>query len=186
MNILITGGAGFVGSHLSALLLSNGHSVAIVDNFSYGRRSLLPTSDRLQVLEGDILDADFLSKAFSSVSPDLIFHLAAIHHIPTCENNPAVALRVNIEGTQRVVESAIAANVPKIVFASSGAVYDIVDSPLMEDTTPAVAHDIYSITKLSGEFLLRLQAERGRIKAVACRLFNTVGSHETNEHLVPD
>lgn len=186
MNILITGGAGFVGSHLTDLLLRNGHTVTVIDNFSYGRRSLLPVSDKLTVSEGDILDRSFLDSVFNVADYQLIFHLAAIHHIPTCENDPATAIKTNIEGTQLVLEAAVKAKIPKIVFASSGAVYDTVDVPLAEDTTPIVAHDIYSITKLAGEHLLRLQAERGRMTAVACRLFNTVGSHETNEHLVPD
>ncbi|MFM8432103.1 MAG: NAD-dependent epimerase/dehydratase family protein, partial [Bacteroidota bacterium] len=186
MNILITGGAGFVGSNLTEILLKDGHQVVVYDNFSYGKKSLLPVSDNLIVIEGDILDVKALRIAFENFKPELVFHLAAIHHIPTCENNPALAIRTNIEGSQNVIEAAIMQKSRKIVFASSGAVYEIVDVPLIEDETPVVPYDIYSITKLAGEHLMRLQAERGNIIAVACRLFNTVGRHETNEHLVPD
>lgn len=187
LRILITGGAGFIGSHLTALLLSRGNTVIVVDNFSYGKAHFLPSGNPfLHVHTTDLLNYRDLETVFTTHQPDLVFHLAAIHHIPTCEKKPAEALRANVEGTQNVIQASLCSGVKKIIFASSGAVYEIVDHPLLEDETAVVPHDIYSITKATGEHLLRLQAERKNIKAVACRLFNTVGSHETNEHLVPD
>ncbi len=185
--ILITGGAGFIGSHLTALLLNQGFSVTVVDNFSYGKRKFLPeNSSDLKILEADILDFPSLQKIFVDFQPETVYHLAAIHHIPTCEKNPVFAFRTNIEGTENVVLAAQSAGIKKMVFASSGAIYDTVDQELIEDETPIIPYDIYSITKRCGEDIIRLYAARKVFKAVACRLFNTVGSHETNAHLVPD
>ncbi|HNP50109.1 MAG TPA: NAD(P)-dependent oxidoreductase, partial [Bacteroidia bacterium] len=156
-------------------------------NFSYGKKAFLPGDHPfLKVYEKDILDKGELNAIFEKHKPDTVFHLAAIHHIPTCEQKPELAIRTNIEGTENVILAAQLAGVKKLIFASSGAVYEIVDEQLKEDSTPVVPHDIYSITKKAGEDLIRLYAERKVFKTVACRLFNTVGSHETNAHLVPD
>lgn len=185
--ILITGGAGFIGSHLTELLLSQGNTVVVLDNFSYGKKFYLNSGNPALVIhEADILDQKTVLGIFEKHKPETVFHLAAIHHIPTCEQKPELALRTNIEGTENVILAAQSVQVKKFVFASSGAVYEIVDHELREDETPVVPHDIYSITKRSGEDLIRLYAERKVFKAVCCRLFNTVGAHETNAHLVPD
>ncbi|HRH65249.1 MAG TPA: NAD-dependent epimerase/dehydratase family protein [Bacteroidia bacterium] len=185
--ILITGGAGFIGSHLTTLLLSKGFKLVVVDNFSYGKKNYLPLEHpSLTVHEADILDKSALSVIFEMHKPETVFHLAAMHHIPTCELKPDIALRTNIEGTENVILTAQSVHVKRFIFASSGAVYEIVDEELKEDETPVVPHDIYSITKKTGEDLIRLYAERKVFKSVACRLFNTVGAHETNAHLVPD
>ncbi|MBK6445786.1 MAG: NAD-dependent epimerase/dehydratase family protein [Bacteroidetes bacterium] len=185
--ILITGGAGFIGSHLTTLLLSKGFSVVVLDNFSYGKRKFLPENNpSLHIHEVDILDKSALQTHFELYKPETVFHLAAIHHIPTCEQKPELAIRTNIEGTENIILAAQSVGVKRFIFASSGAVYEIVDEELKENSTPVVPHDIYSITKRAGEDLIRLYAERKVFKSVVCRLFNTVGSHETNAHLVPD
>jgi UDP-glucose 4-epimerase len=185
--ILITGGAGFIGSHLSGMFLESNQKVAVVDNFSYGKREYLPLSNTdLTVLEHDILDQQGLERIFKTLKPELIIHLAAIHHIPTCELDPTAALRVNVEGTVSVMESCRKHEVRKVIFASSGAVYDTIDETLLEDQTPVVPKDIYSISKACGEDLLRLYTERGHFRGITCRLFNAVGPGETNAHLVPE
>lgn len=186
--IIVTGGAGFIGSHLVDLLLADGHKVLVMDNFSYGKKEFLPADNNLlMVAEGDITDRDFVHENITSFEAELIFHLAALHHIPTCENKPDEALKINIEGTQHVLNAAATCtSLKKIVFASSGAVYDIVDTPLLEDQTPTIPYDIYSVSKLSGEYLMRLWANKYKKQAVVARIFNTIGGRETNAHLVPE
>jgi UDP-glucose 4-epimerase len=184
---LVTGGAGFIGSHLVEMLLSDGHQVAVLDNFSYGKRHFLPLQHpSFSLYTGDLLEASFVHRVFSEFQPEIVYHLAAIHHIPTCERKPDVALRTNVEGSEIIFNAAKESGVGTMVFASSGAVYEIVDESLREDHTAAVPHDIYSISKTAGENLLRLHVERGHFRGVSCRLFNAVGARETNEHLVPD
>ncbi len=186
--VIVTGGAGFIGSHLVDLLLEDGHQVLVIDNFSYGKRAFLPADNRsLKIAEGDITDKKFIEETITKFSPEIVFHLAALHHIPTCELKPEVALKINIEGTQHVLNAISNCNtLKKIVFASSGAVYDIVDMPLIEESTPTVPYDVYSVSKLGGEFLLRLWAKKYKKQALAARIFNTIGGRETNAHLVPD
>ena len=186
--IIVTGGAGFIGSHLVDLLLADGHKVLVLDNFSYGKKQFLPVENNLlSVAEGDITDKEFVNKQIKGFEPEIIFHLAALHHIPTCENKPDEALKINIEGTQHVLNAAAACTtLKKIVFASSGAVYDIVDTPLLENQTPTIPYDIYSVSKLSGEYLMRLWANKFGKQALVARIFNTIGGRETNAHLVPE
>lgn len=186
--IIVTGGAGFIGSHLVDLLLADNHEVLVMDNFSYGKKQFLNTSNPLlKVAEGDITDKTFVAHSIASFSPDIIFHLAALHHIPTCENKPDEALKINIEGTQHILNAAsTCSSLQKIIFASSGAVYDIVDTPLLENDTPTIPYDVYSVSKLTGEYLLRLWAHKYQKQATVARIFNTIGGRETNAHLVPE
>ena len=147
-NFLVTGGAGFIGSHLVDLLLADGQRVAVLDNFSYGKRAYLPINhSNLTVFTGDLLDTAFVRSVFEAFRPEIVYHLAAIHHIPTCERQPAIALRTNVEGSEILFDHARAFNVTTVVFASSGAVYEILDGQLQEDSSAAVPHDIYSISK---------------------------------------
>ena len=105
--ILITGGAGLIGSHLTTLLLSKGFSVVVLDNFSYGKRKFLPENNpSLHIHEVDILDKSALQTHFELYKPETVFHLAAIHHIPTCEQKPELAIRTNIEGTENIILAA--------------------------------------------------------------------------------
>jgi UDP-glucose 4-epimerase len=187
-SVVVTGGAGFIGSHLVDLLLNAGNRVTVLDNFSYGKYSYLDsTHECLTIAEGDITNGDTVHRIITQANPEIIYHLAALHHIPTCENNPDEALRINVEGTQHVLNTAAGLpNLKRIVFASSGAVYDILDSPLLEDQTATIPYDIYSVSKLSGEYLMRLWANKFGKQALVARIFNTIGGRETNAHLVPE
>ena len=121
--MFIIGGAGFVGSHLTEKCLVNGNEVFIYDNFSRGRRDFLPDDPKLTIIEGDILDINLLTQSIDQADPDIIFHLAAIHFIPDCEETPEKALRVNVEGTQNVL-NALKSKGKTLIFASTGAIYD--------------------------------------------------------------
>ncbi|MHC1731076.1 MAG: NAD-dependent epimerase/dehydratase family protein [Bacteroidales bacterium] len=182
--IFIIGGAGFVGSHLTTKCLKNGHEVVIYDNFSRGRREFLPDDPNLKIIEGDIADINLLTYSIDNNNPNIIFHLAAIHFIPACEETPENAIRVNIEGTQNVL-NALKDKGKNLIFASTGAIYDpSVTVPLNEES-PIKTGDIYGITKLSCEELIKYHVNKGRGKVIIARLFNVVGTNETNPHLIP-
>jgi UDP-glucose 4-epimerase len=185
--VFVVGGAGFIGSHLVNLLLQCDAIVGVIDDLSFGHRSFVPVeSDAFHFFRADVLDLEKLRSMFREFRPQIVYHLAAIHHIPTCENNPERALRVNVEGTQCVLTAAREADsVEKIIFASTGAIYANVNEPLNE-STEIMPQNIYGVTKVAGEHLLQLYAQRTATSCIAARLFNAVGPRETNAHLVPD
>ncbi len=182
--VLVIGGAGFIGSHLTDLLVQNNHTVCVYDNFSTGKRSFLPDSLLLSIIEGDILDAPLLNKTISDFQPHVCYHLAAIHYIPACENNPENAFRINVEGTQTVL-SACKNKVENFVFASTGAIYDPAYTDPLSENSPISAKDIYGITKWTCEKMIEYYTSKEFGNAIIARLFNAVGRRETNPHLIP-
>ena len=183
--ILITGGAGFIGSRLTQQLLSSRHECLVVDNLTVGLPAPPPCA-HLRFAALDICDRDPLEKACQDFSPETVVHLAAIHHIPTCEKNAPEAFRVNVVGFQVVLDAAEKAGCEKVVLASSGAVYDWQEGPLREDSTPARPSDVYSLSKFTNEQQLRLWAQKTKGSAIAGRIFNTIGANDPNAHLIPD
>lgn len=182
--IVITGGAGFIGSHLTQLCLTKGHRVVAYDNLAVGKRKFLPkNNNRFTFIKGDILDSRRLRKTLAIFTPEIVFHLAAIHHIPTCEKFPERTFRVNIEGTQSLLSSV--GHAKKIVFASTGATYKNRLGKLSEKT-PQQPLDTYGLSKFSCEKLLALHVRKHPVDVVVARLFNTVGPNETNHHVIPD
>ncbi len=184
-NAIIVGGAGFVGSHLADLCLANDCHVLVYDNFSTGRREFLPSDSRLSIVEGNILDTQHLKDAVYEFSPDVVYHLAAIHHIPTCEKAPEQALRINVEGTQSVLTACAENKAPRVVFASTGALYDPKQQDALDEQSPLDVQNIYGISKLAGEQLVKYYTAKTETQAVVARLFNVVGRRETNSHVVP-
>ncbi|HPA20675.1 MAG TPA: NAD-dependent epimerase/dehydratase family protein [Verrucomicrobiae bacterium] len=184
-NIVVIGGAGFVGSHLVERLAERGATVHVLDDLATGRREYVSACSGVTFGRCDIVDRTDLAEAVVRWRPVAVVHLAAIHHIPTCENEPHLALRTNIEGTQNVADACRAAGVRRLVFASSGAVYDILEGPLAE-TMSVRPRDIYGICKAAGEQLMTYAHRAGLPEVAVVRLFNTVGTRETNRHLIPD
>lgn len=183
--ILITGGAGFIGSRLTRQLLEDGHECLVIDNLSAGTPA--PAArERLAFEPLGIGDRRRVESRMKEFFPHAIVHLAAIHHIPTCEKNAAEAFRVNILGFQVVLDAAAKAGCGKVVLASSGAVYDWCEGPLNEEATPARPCDIYSLSKYTGEQQLRLWAQNTGAEGAVARIFNTIGANDPNAHLIPD
>ena len=183
--VIITGGAGFIGSAVSAALQTCGHDIYVIDNLSFGRRELLAIPDR-HFFEVDILDRLELSRVVSQISPDWIVHLAAIHFIPYCNQHPVEAARVNIQGTIDLLDAA--KNVPnleKVFFASTAAVYPIYDGAISE-THPPAPTDIYGLSKLTGERLMNEFHLLTSVPTIVCRFFNAFGPNETNAHVIPE
>lgn len=182
---IIIGGAGFIGSHLTDVCLAEGHQVWVYDNFASGKKEFLQENHpNLTIVEGDMLNQDFLNETIQSINPDIVFHLAAIHFIPLCEEQPATALQVNVEGTQRVL-NACANKVPRVVFTSTGAIYDPEITTALNENSNISTKDVYGLTKHTGERLVEHYVRKGRGQAVIARLFNAVGRRETNPHLIP-
>src|SRR2546430_1928053 len=123
--VLVTGGAGFIGSHLVEALLDGGADVLGVDDFRLGRRGHpgnRSTDSRLTVLEGDIRSAEDL-RPVADFAPDTVFHMAALHFIPYCNAHPQEALDVNLLGLETVIRAVRSAPLKAFVFPSSGAIY---------------------------------------------------------------
>lgn len=183
--VLVTGGAGFIGSRVVPRLRAKGARVIVVDN-GYVGLPLPKASEGVVPVEVDIRNQEAIAAVLAEHRPDAILHLAAVHHIPTCEQKPHLAFDVNVLGTQALLDGATAAGVKNIVFASSGAVYRWDDGPLDESATQTGATDVYSITKLSNEYQIGGWAGRTGARAHVARLFNTIGTGDPNGHLIPD
>lgn len=184
--ILITGGAGFIGSNLLRKLVSLGYDVVIYDNFSVGKYSNIEDiKDKLKIIKGDILNFRKLSKCIIKYSPEAIFHLAAIHYIPYCIKNPVKTYKVNVDGTENVLK--VICNwkeKPYLFFMSSAAVYKKSIKSLSENS-PLRPLDIYGETKLLGEKLVKRYCCENNIPYNIIRLFNTYGPRDTIPHVIP-
>jgi len=184
-NVFITGGAGFIGRWLVKRCLEEGLRVAVYDNLSVGKlENIAPFLDHIDFFEANILDYKRLKSAIEKTSPSVVFHLAAYHFIPFCNEHPADTLRVNVEGTYSVLRAASECSVNKAVIASSGAVYTSRECPLSEDD-PVAPSDIYGLSKVLSEEIARFFANTTHVKHVVARFFNTYGPYETNPHLIP-
>jgi nucleoside-diphosphate-sugar epimerase len=184
---LVTGGAGFIGHRAVNVLLDAdaGTEVAILDNLSVGM-PMPARRDRVAIYEADIRDRERVAQVLAEFHPDTIIHLAAVHHIPTCERQRSYSLDVNVVGTEILLEAAQASGVLRFVLASSGAVYDWRDGALDENDTPLKPRDNYAIAKHSNEQQLSFWADRTNGFARIARIFNTIGHDDPNGHLVPD
>jgi UDP-glucose 4-epimerase len=179
---LVTGGAGFIGSHLLERLVPAGE-VVVLDDLSRGRREWLPRGTKLHEL--DLRDGPRLRQALAASAPETVVHLAAMHYIPSVEDAPTLASEINVEGT-RTLLAALEPDPPKVlVFASTAAVYPDRAGPIAESCTPAPI-DLYGQTKLEGERLIADFAAATRTRAIIARIFNVIGTRETNPHVVPE
>jgi UDP-glucose 4-epimerase len=182
---MVIGGAGFIGSHLVDTLIENKNKVIVFDDFSRGSREYLSSSQKLIVEKGSILEKDKLASIIKKHKPELIYHLAAEHFIPSCENFPSSAIRINIEGTQNVLD-ACKNKVDKLIFTSTGAIYSPKITNALNENSEIITGDIYGITKKTCEDFIKYHCEKGRGKIIIARLFNAVGLRETNPHLLPE
>lgn len=174
---LVTGGAGFIGSHIAHRLLEIGEEVRVLDNFATGRRgNLAVLRDGAEIIEGDIRDRDVVRRATAGVQT--VFHQAAEPSVPRSMADPAGTYDINVTGTLNVLLAARDAGCERVVFASSSAVYG--DAPEMakrEDMLPALLSP-YASSKLAGEGLCQVFSRSLGIDAVALRYFNVFGPRQ--------
>ena len=171
--VVVTGGAGFIGSHLIRYLLNEGAKVLTIDNLFVGKKEFISDGCLFKKLDIRFKEA---KEVISNFEPDVIVHLAAIHYIPYCNENPEETFDVNVMGTRNLLEACEA----EFFFASSAAVYPPLNGALSEDLHGPI--DIYGKTKLIGEDLVKLHSK----KAIIARLFNVYGLNDTNPDLIPE
>jgi len=174
---LVTGGAGFIGSHLVEALVAAKCGVTVLDNLSSGNLSNLePLKDRITFHQGDIRQRNILEEAAQGC--DVIFHLAAVVSVPQTVDNPVESAEVNDMGTLNVFEAARSRNVRRIVFSSSCAVYgDDPSLPKIETMNPMPTSP-YAIQKLSAEHYARIYNELYGVEGVSLRYFNVFGPRQ--------
>lgn len=177
MNILVTGGAGFIGSHLVRHLLAKGEKVTALDNLSTGLAENLPPEAKL--VEMDILDED-LPKVVAAGAFDAIVHLAAQTMVDTSIKNPLLDTRENLLGTVHVLEAARAANVKRVIFASTAAVYgDVKEDDLpVREAQPTEPMSFYGLSKLSVEKYLEMYRKIYGMEYVVLRFANVYGERQ--------
>ncbi|HTQ69913.1 MAG TPA: UDP-glucose 4-epimerase GalE [Acidocella sp.] len=183
MRILLTGGAGYIGSHTAAMLAERGHDIIILDNFANAERDVPArlkrlTGQEMTVIEADIRDNETVTAALKAHPVEAVIHFAALKAVGESEADPLLYYDMNIIGTIRLLQAMQAAGVGRIVFSSSATVYGQPDvSPILEDA-PTRVENIYGRTKLVMEDLIRDLARTGKLKAAAnLRYFNPVGAH---------
>jgi UDP-glucose 4-epimerase len=184
MKIMITGGNGYVGRELCRQLYGH-HEICVVDMLRYGADRFSAEDRRhVRLLAVDVRDAIAMAAAACDFRPQAMIHLAAIHYIPECERDPALAVATNVTGSVNVMLACPEGC--RFVYASSGAVYKPDPRPHSEADASVEPTDIYGLSKLHGEQYIRQLARQRGMAAVIVRLFNVVGPGETNPHLLPE
>ncbi len=175
MKYLVTGGAGFIGSHIVRSLLKQGAEVRVLDNFSSGKRENLGGLD-VEIIEGDLRDASRVAEFVRGV--EIIFHEAAFVSVPESMEKPQECFDVNVMGTSVLFEAARKAGVKRAVVASSAAVYgDSTAMPLVEDT-PLKQLSPYAVSKRVTEMYAELYTRSFNFEVVALRYFNVYGPRQ--------
>jgi len=180
--VLVTGGAGFIGSHVVEALLDRGCSVVVLDNFSTGKLSNLGRyldDSRLTIIKGDVRDLGAVERALEGARA--VVHEAAVKSVPLSFKNPAFTHEVNVGGTLNLLRAASEAGVERFVFASSAAVYGEQDAiPIGEDAPPNPLSP-YGHSKLLGERECLNFWKDGKIETVCLRYFNVYGPRMTGD-----
>ncbi|MFH0731647.1 MAG: SDR family oxidoreductase [Candidatus Omnitrophota bacterium] len=184
MKFLVTGGAGFIGSHITERLLKEGHSVRVLDNFSSGKEENLsfvsghrPSTIDYRLIKGDIRDSATCTRACKNI--DYILHQAALRSVPKSMTMPHEYNAVNIDGTLNILEAALKAKVKRVVIASSSSVYgDVSKFPQSETDMPLLISP-YALTKLAAEYYSRVFSENYGLETVNLRYFNVFGPRQS-------
>ncbi len=190
MHVLVTGGAGYIGSVIAARLLTRAHAVTVYDDLSRGHRAAVPAGAAF--VEGDIRDQACVRKALREGHCDAVVHMAALAEVGESVEQPERYHDVNVNGTAAVLAAAVATGAGRLVFSSTAAVYgEPRRVPIDEDDELAPTNP-YGASKLAGERLLEQAREAGDLAFTALRYFNACGAdgprgedHDPESHLIP-
>ena len=176
--VLITGGAGFIGSHLTDALLAKGYAVRILDDLSTGKRSNLPLDNpRVELIEGDVADASLVARA--AMGCQAVAHLAAVASVQASVDDPVKTHQSNFIGTLNVCEAMRQAGIKRVVFASSAAVYgNNGEGQAITEDTPKAPLTPYASDKLAGEQYLDFYRRQHGFEPVVFRFFNIFGPRQ--------
>jgi nucleoside-diphosphate-sugar epimerase len=190
---LVTGGAGFIGSHLARKLIKEGHQVIVVDNLCEGKlkniadilakgQSRSAGKDKVKFYQEDILNLSSLQKIFKNV--DYVFHQAALRSVERSVHNPLETNKVNIEGTLNILLAARDNQVKRVVFASSSSVYGEAKEKIFKETICPQPVSPYALSKLTGEFYLKQFYQLFGLETISLRYFNVYGPYQdpSNEY----
>ncbi len=185
MKTMVTGGAGFIGSHVTDELVALGHDVLVIDNLFAGRREYVNRKARFEWVDlATVADKEFLSFV-QAFNPDYVVHLAALHYIPYCMAHPEQTFAANVRGTKVLVRSLEGLSVRKLVAASSADVYGIEDVTHIE-TEVCAPCNAYGLSKSLTESSMAYAARTVQgLSAASLRFFNVYGPRDTNPHLIP-
>jgi UDP-glucose 4-epimerase len=177
---LVTGGAGFIGSHIVARLLADGQRVRVLDNFSTGKHAnLAPLRDSIELVEGDLRDPDALKRAVAGC--EVVYQQAALRSVPRSIDDPLANNEVNVTGILRLLIAAKSAGVRRVVYASSSSVYgDDPTLPKVETQTPRPISP-YAASKIMGEYYCRIYSQLYGLETVSLRYFNVFGPRQDPE-----
>jgi nucleoside-diphosphate-sugar epimerase len=174
---LVTGGAGFIGSHIVKALVEKNEDVRILDNFSTGKReNIVPYLDKIELIEGDVRSYHIVREAVDGV--DFVLHQAALPSVPRSIRDPVTTNEVNVTGTIHVLDAAKDAHVKRVVFASSSSIYGDLGVLLKtEDMLPRPLSP-YAVSKLAGEKYCQAFTQLYGLETVCLRYFNVFGQHQ--------
>ncbi|HMP88685.1 MAG TPA: UDP-glucose 4-epimerase GalE [Kiritimatiellia bacterium] len=191
MKILVTGGAGYIGSVTTELLLDRGHNVHVFDSLERGHRAAI--DDRAGFIHGDLRNPDAINSAMQSIKPDAVMHFAAYALVGESMEDPGMYFRNNVVGGLNLVEAMQNVGVPRIVFSSTCATYGQPDTMPMTEDLPQRPTNPYGESKLQLEKILLWYRERRNLQSVFLRYFNAAGAtekfgedHEPESHLIPN
>lgn len=173
--ILVTGGAGAIGSHLVSRLLASGHGVTVLDDLSSGHQHLVP--EAVKFIPGSITDDAILDSAFQQ-QPDVVFHLAALFANQQSVDRPQLDLEVNGLGTLKILEKCEQFKVQRFIYTSSSCVYGHLDKNLHEEDKLQDLDTPYAATKLLGEHYARIWSQKRDFSVKVVRIFNSYGPNE--------
>ncbi|HEX9345937.1 MAG TPA: NAD-dependent epimerase/dehydratase family protein [Gemmatimonadales bacterium] len=175
---LVTGAAGFIGSHLAERLVARGHTVRVVDNLLTGDlANLTPIEDQIEFVNGDLCDPGVCQRVVAGM--DVVFHVAALPSVPRSIQDPWASHDNNVNATMRLLEASIQAKVSRVVYSSSSSVYgDTMILPKAEAVEP-LPRSPYAASKLAGEQYVLAFARSGMIEGAALRYFNVFGPRQS-------
>ena len=192
MKVLVTGGAGYIGSHAVKVLLEKGYDVVVVDNLETGHKEAVDARAKLYV--GDIADSSFMDKVFSENHISGVIHFAAFSLVGESMVNPHKYYENNVSKTNHLLDSMIRNNVKNIVFSSTAATYGEPSKTPIEEDDPQKPTNVYGQTKLAMEHMIEWYGKIHHLNHVALRYFNVAGSygdgsigeaHNPETHLIP-
>ena len=191
MRVLVCGGAGYIGSNMTALLMAHGHEPVVFDNFSKGHRSAVQGA---QVVTGDLGDYQGLIRVLRDRQIEAVMHFAASIEVGESVQEPLRYYRINLSNTQNLLSAMEAAGVGKFVFSSTAAVYGMPEKVPITEDAPKQPINPYGETKLAVERMCHYQVQTGRLRFAALRYFNACGAgddgrrgedHRPESHLIP-